>query len=340
MSKFEAMINRCIILLLVVVSVGCSDGRTGSKKSGTGHDQSPLDSINQVILANPNNAELYFERARLHRNERRLAEAMADLGRAMKLDSSNTKYYLMLADLKLVSKQSRQSRDLLLKAVEIDPQNVDILARLGELYMIVGDADASFEYLNKALKADPYNSKVYMLKGFNYKYLGDTVRAMSSFQTAVELNPSDYDSYLQLGLLSSAQKPDLALDYYDNALRVRPTSLEALYAKALLLQSMGKPRAALKTYDQLLEIEPGYYDATFGKGFVYLEILQRYDSAEIAFSAAIESGPQYYPQAHYNLGLTFERRGDFRNAALCYKKALDIEPTYDLAARGLERILD
>jgi tetratricopeptide (TPR) repeat protein len=266
---------------------------------------------------------------------------MNDVGRALKLDSSNTEYYLLLADLKLIAKESRESRDVLLKAYAVNPNDVEVLLGLGELYMIVQDADASFRYLNEALKIDVYNATAYRLKGFNYKYLGDTTNAVSSFQTAVEQDPKDYDSYLQLGLLYSTIGHAVALDYYNNALKVRPTSVEALYAKGLFLQTIDRSREALNTYATILEVtENRYFDAWYNMGYVYLVQLQSYDSAAYSFSQAIRQGPQGYAQAFYNRGLSYEKLGEMKKAEADYREALRINPQYDLAALGLSRILE
>ena len=48
--------------------------------------------------------------------------------------------------------------------------------------------------------------------------------------------------------------------------------------------------------------------AAFNKGFVYLEYLAQYDSAETWFDEAIARLP-YYHQAHYNRGLAIESQG-------------------------------
>lgn len=325
------------LLCLVACQETTSKLDNGKK---TVQQATPFDSINNLIKETPNDPELYFERAKLHYDSRELASSLSDLGRALKLDSSNVEYYLLMADLKLIEKQSRETRNALLKAYSLDSKNLDVLLKLAELYMVVEDAEASFKYLNDALKIDIHNAKAYRLKGFNYKYLGDTINAISSFQTAVEQDPNDYDSYMQLGLLYSIPKLPMAENYFDNALSVRPNSIEALYAKALFLQNTGKPNGALDIYDAILELNPQYFNAHYNKGFVYLEMLQHYDSASMAFSKALEFGPKGYFAAVYNRGLAYERAGLLKKAEADYRKALEINPQYDLAALGLERIVD
>lgn len=328
------------IIIAVIVLTACQESNTAKLDTGTSRSEStPFDSINALIKENPNDPLLHFERAKMHYDARDLVTSMNDVGRALKLDSTNTDFYLLLADLKLIAKESRESRDALLKAYEVDPTDIDVLIRLGELYMIVRDADESFRYLNEALRIDVYNADAYRIKGFNYKYLGDTTNALSSFQTAVEQDPADYDAYLQLGLMLSEQGDEVALNYYDNALDVRPNSVEALYAKGLFLQTLERSREAIDTYARIMEIAGDYFDAYYNTGYVYLTQLSKYDSAAYQFTQAIEYGPKGYVEAYYNRGLCYEQLEATEQAAEDYRAALKINPQYDLAAIGLSRVL-
>ncbi|MEZ4720719.1 MAG: tetratricopeptide repeat protein [Flavobacteriales bacterium] len=326
-----------LVVTLAVISIGCQQNNTPKLNAGK-QFENPADSINELIKESPNDAQLYFERAQLHYANRDVASSLSDVGRALKLDSGNVEFYILLANLKLINKQSRDSKDALLKAYRINPTDTRVLLKLGELYMIVNDYDASFRYLNEALQQDIHLAEAYRLKGFNYKYSGDTTNAVSSFQTAIEQDPDDYDSYLQLGLIYSSILNPLALNYYDNALRVRPASLEAMYAKALHLQNIGESRLAIRLYDQIIEANPNFFNAHYNKGFVYLEQLEKYDSAAVAFTQAINYGPENYFQAVYNRGLANERMGNKTSAKEDYKLALKQNPQYDLAAHGLSRV--
>jgi tetratricopeptide (TPR) repeat protein len=326
-------------LLFIFVFSSCQENST-PKLDGNDVDKSELtlDSLNSLIKESPNSAELYFERAKYHFHNRDLASSQGDVGRALKIDSSQTEFYLFLANLKILSKESRDARNALLKAYKRDPKNIEVLLKLGELYMIVEDYAESFKYLNEALELDIHNATAYRLKGFNYKYAGDTVNSVSSFQTAIEQDPDDYDSYLQLGLLFSIPLNPLALDFYDNALRVKPTSLEALYAKALHLQNIGESRESIELYDRIISLNAAFFNAHFNKGYIYLEHLEKFDSAAFSFNNALEFGPKDYYQALYNRGLSYERAGLTEKALADYTATLKINPQYDLAAESLSRL--
>ena len=326
--------------LLLISLMACNESSTArleedvQVESGT-----PFDSINALIKSSPNDPDLYFARAKMHYGNRDLASSLSDVGRSLRLDSSNADYYILLADLKLISKESRASRDILEQAYAMNPENVDVLLKLGELYMIVQDAEESFKYLNDALRLDPYNAAAYRTKGFNYKYLGDTANAVSSFQTAVEQDPNDYDSYMQLGLFYTEIGHEIAVDYFNNAIEARPEKLESYYAKGMHYQNTGEPRKALNVYEEIITKNEQFFNAYYNMGYIHLEMYLKYDSAAYFFNKAIEMGPPKYIDAIYNKGLSYERAGDLTKAEEHYRECLKINPQYDLAALGLERIL-
>jgi tetratricopeptide (TPR) repeat protein len=339
----NAMKKRIVFLLCIAtLVVACDQNKTPKIDTGAAPASrlNPIDSINAIIKEQPNNPDLYFERAKFHYGNKDVPSSLSDVGRALSLDSSKADYYLLLADLKLISKQSRESKDALLKANKLDPNNIDVLLKLGELYMVVQDADASFIYLNQALKLDVHNARAYQLKGFNYKFLRDTLNALSSFQTAIEQDPNDYDSYLQIGLFYANINNPLAEDYFNNAIKVKPQSLEARYAKGLHYQEMDETRKALDTYNEIIDLNPNYFNAYYNRGFVYLTQLEKFDSAAYEFQRAIDFGPQDYFEAHYNKGIALEMNKEFAKATEAFSASLKINPQYDLAAKGLERLLD
>lgn len=298
---------------------------------------SPVDSLNDVILTQPNNPELYVARAELKVQERDRKGAMADLERAIAIDSLNPDPYVLLATLKFQSKKVEEATQLLTKAKAIDPNHVATNLKLAELYMVASNFEEAFNHVNTVLRADVYNAEAYFLKGMIYKFAGDTAKAVTSFQTCVEQNPDYYDAHIQLGLLYATIPDDLALAYYDNALDIQPNSLEALYNKALYQQTRERFEEADQLYNRILAIDSTYYIAYYNKGYLRLVYTTDYDSSAYLFSKAISYDPNYF-EAFYNRGYSYELAGNKKKALEDYQKALAIKPDFTLAAKGISRV--
>lgn len=300
---------------------------------------SPLITINEQLKNDPNNASLYYRRAQLYFENKEAEASLNDLLRALSIDSSNADFYLLLADVHFIKKEGIKAKEALARCLALDPDNAEAYLKLAEMYFLVEQYGQSLEQINKALKIDMHNARAYFMKGMNYKYMGDTANAISSMQTAVEQDNEYYDAYMQLAILHGAKDDSLAVSYYDNALRITPQSVEALYGKALFLQEHGYPERALMEYDKMLEIDKNNPLAYFNSGYVYLVYLEKLQDALAMFTKAIELNPRYV-EAWTNRGVTYEKSGNLKNAENDFRKALEIKPDYTPAAKGISRVVD
>ena len=170
----------------------------------------------------------------------------------------------------------------------------------------------------------------------NYKEIGDTAKAISSFQTAIEQEPDYYDAYMQVGLLMSFQKNDLALEYLNNALRLDSNSMEVFYAIAMHYQNKGEYQTAIQVYKDAINIDPQFEHAFHNIGYIYLDL----DSIDKAFkflNLAIQVSPSY-ALAYYHRGKCHEINGDYRDAMMDYQQALNFDPDLLMAREDLHKL--
>jgi tetratricopeptide (TPR) repeat protein len=332
-----------IIPFFTAIIFSCGNG--DDVHVSAGNDSSVVDTaalglaqLNQKILSEPNNPDLYHQRAKYHFEKMGDTQsALADMSRALKIDSTKAPYFLTLSDLYFTVNKTGNAKAALEKALQVDEKNIDAMLKLAELHLYVRKHQESIDYINMALKVDQYNAKAYFMKGMNYKEIGDTAKAVSSMETAVEQDPQYYAAYIQLGILYAAQKNPLAESYYNNAIRVQPRSIEAIYNKAKFYQDMQNWNAAIQTYTELLKIDPGYKYAHFNLGVIHLVNLKTYEEALKHFNNAISSDPEY-TEAYYGRGTAYQSMGDVAKAAADYKMALQIDPQYRPALEAMKSL--
>lgn len=295
--------------------------------------------INQKIKNDISNPLLYIERAELYAERQDVPSAIADVDRAIRLDSLKAEFYIKKADYLLFQRKIQEVKDVLNTSLRINPNNAESNLKLAELYMFLKDNKEAMEYLNKVLKKDIYNAQAYFMKGIIFMEGGDTIKAVSSLQTAVEQNPDYYDAYIQLGVLLSAKKNPLAKQYYLNALKIKPNSIEALYNIGMFCQENNSFNEAIEYYNQILNIDAKNSLAHFNLGYVHLVDLHLLPEAVQHFSKAIDARSNYF-EAYYNRGYAYELMKDWLNAETNYRQALSIKPDYTLAAEGLNRVLE
>lgn len=296
-----------------------------------------IDKWSEKIKADPNNAELYNERANVYLAQKLTDNALSDINKAISINSKKPAFYCTLSDIYFSIGKVVRCEEALNKAIDIDSKNPEALLKLAELNFFFKKYNKTFEYIKKALDVDKINPKAYFMRGMALKENGDTARAIADLQTASEQDPQNVDTYIQLGLLFSAKKNKLAIDYFNNALNIDPKNIEAKYAKAMFFQETGEYNKAIETYSNIAKENPSYKFAYYNLGYIHLVYLKVYNVAIDYFTQAIKADPAYF-EAYYNRGYSFEMRGDITNARADYKKALEIKTNYQKAIDGLNRI--
>lgn len=310
---------------------------TAASDSTSVNTPEDLKKLNEEITANPSDASLYHKRAKYFYEKKDYLAGLADMTRATSIDSSKAAYFLTLSDLYFVTNQTGNSKRALEKAVSLDSKNTDALLKLAELYLYVKQSDKSIEYINKVLKIDQYNSKAYFMKGMNYKDLKDTARAISSMQTAVEQDQQYYQAFMQLGVMCAAQGNPLAVQYYKDAMRIQPKSIEAWYDLGKYYQDVEDWNNALGAYNGLVQIEPSNKFAHYNMAVIYWAGLHKIDLALEHFNKAIGLDGNY-AEAYYGRGICYQSMGNKSKALEDLQQAVAINPQFQLAQDALRQL--
>ena len=293
--------------------------------------------LSEKIRNNPEDASLYNQRAKLFLEKNETSKALTDINQAMKLEPENPDFFMTLSDIYMQMGKVKPTEDALLKAHEFAPKNLEVMLKLAELKFFFKEYTETFKWLSEVLAIDENNAQAYFMRAFALKEKGDTTNAVKNFLISTEKDPEFYDAYIQLGILYAIRKNPLAVDYYQNALNIRPESKEAHYNLAMFYQETQKLNKAMEVYNNLIQIDPGYKYPYFNMGYINLEYLRVYDIARDYFSKAIECDPDYF-EAYFNRGLCHEKLGDFKNARQDYQKALQLKSNYSPAIDGLNRL--
>lgn len=328
-------------LALAFAFVACTSSPKEEEAAADATDTTRLEYrlklMNDRIDADPDDPKLYASRALINNARGVLPAAIRDIQKAIELDSTQQDYYLLLGDFAFRALQVKESVEAFRKCLALNSTNREANLKFAELNLYLKAYPDALKYANDALALDDRQAKPYFIKGFVYQETKDTARAISSFQTVVELDPGYYDAYIQLGNIFSKRNNPLAAQYYTNALRVRPSSTEALYNRGLFLQNVGKLDLAEKDYQAILNMNPNYPDASFNLGYIQLVLRNDPKSAIPYFTDAIRSNPDY-AEAFYNRGMAYRLTGDNESARKDFLKALSIFPSYSMAQERLKEM--
>ena len=296
-----------------------------------------LKGVNALLLKEPNNPDLYYKRASVYLNLQQMHETVGDALRAIKLDSTKAEYYLILGDAYFAQNKTKLAKDVLEIIEKKFPENTEALLKLSELYFLVRQYQKGIDYANKALKVNDNLAKAYYLKANIYRESGDTARAISNLETAAEQDNKFTDAFHDLGVIYAARKNPLALDYYNNVLKINPDDEEVKYARAKLLQDLGKIEEAIAEYENILIKNKNCANCFYNLGAINLEIKKDNKKALEYFTKAIAANPSY-PEAYFARGYTYSKLKDKSNAKADYNVCLKLVPNYGPAIQGLNEL--
>lgn len=330
-----------LIILTSLVWTSCDkDAQNSSTTVNTTINKTgneAIDGLSEKIVASPSDPALYNERAQLFYEKEGYDEAIQDWTKAIRLDSTNASYYHSLGDAYLDYSRSRLALKTMEQAGKQFPTSIPTLLKLAEFQFILRKHQESLKTIDQVLRMDPQSARGFFFLGMNLKEMNQEERAINSFQTAVENDPDLIDAWLNLGRMFAERKNKVAEQYFDSAIRVDSTSIEALHSKAIYLANTKDDLdGALELYRKIATVDENYEEAYFNSGLLYLD-KNEIEAAYEQFDLTVKASPTHI-KGHYYRGLAAELNGDFEMARKDYEKALQMYPAYEDAQNRLNNL--
>ncbi|CAN5250028.1 tetratricopeptide repeat protein [soil metagenome] len=331
-----------ILLWLSIGFSSCGDGKPITPAQPTEEAPAPLatnaalEEATARVAQEPENAQLYIDRALIHYKLQNFDAAITDLDNAISLSDTIAKAYLLLGDVYFAKRDITRAIKSLEAGAEALPQSKEIALVLSRYYFYNSEHDKSIKFADAALRIDPGYAQAYFQKASIFLEMKDTAKAISNLQTAVEQDPEFDEAYTELGLLLSKKKDKLAVQYLQNAVSLDPRDNDARYALALALQDHKRYTEALEQYREIIKQSPQYENAHYGMGWVYFQ-MDSINQADAAFKLATSIKPDF-TDAYYMRGLVAESVGDYKSAEYYYDQTLRIDAQHMNAIAGFNRL--
>jgi len=332
------------LLLTIPFFLACGSKNSNDNKTDDQKNVEPIDSLKYLsdnIQRNSKDAFHWAKRAKYFFRIGNVGDAKHDYEEAILRDSTNANYRVKYADVLIAYLDLPGAKYNYEYALKYDSLNANAYVGMGHIYTLLDNPGMATVYLNKAYSINKNLPSAYFLEGLIYRADFEKTkrpesweRSKSSFQTATELKPDYFEAYIILGDMNTIEDTDLALDYYSSAIEAAPQSSLAWYSKATYYQSKNKYAQAKYCYRKIIGFDSLYFDAHYNQGYLQLSIDKDYDSAIFFFEAALTID-SLSARAFNNLGLSHEYKGDKESAIKNYKKAIEIDPEFELARKNL-----
>jgi tetratricopeptide (TPR) repeat protein len=219
--------------------------------------------------------------------------ALAAYREVLKLDSDNASARLALAQSEAEKGRYKQSLELATPAASELKQTPDGLLLLATDYVNTGDRDAAGRLANDWIQLngvpEPWAIKFGLLLAQN----GAAPEAVQVLEHAKQPGHVSFELAFNLaGVYLLSNNPKLALENYDAALNVGPTSMPALTQAAVIAEKQGELERSLSYWMRAKKLEPENPEILLGFGRVCLK-MDLLDDAETSLTKAAGLRPEH-----------------------------------------------
>jgi tetratricopeptide (TPR) repeat protein len=308
------------------------------------------------------------------------------------------------AKLYLQQQEWEKAEEFLIKAMAVEPDNPEIPFRLGhDIYARKGDWEKMDEVFKKAMAIDPerpilqgqpvkeyveisrkqhwtdvYNqgvnyfnksremtgderiamlqkaidaflkatiiksdeSQAYALLATCYYQIGEKQKSGEMIEQAVQRNPEDATiNYTAGQIFLQLDDLDRAFPYFLKAVELDSHNAKAIRSLAQAYYDLGNTAESIRTYETAIREETDYKvraDLYFNLGILYDKV-GNFEMAEENFLNALDLNPEDQ-EAILGMAQTFEKSEKWRKAEKFYKELISLDPENPIYYRGMARV--
>lgn len=242
------------------------------------------------------------------------------------------------------SKSSYYSEGLLEEAIqenqrklESDPNNHMLRCSLANSFFRIGKIDEAIKEYRKCIEIAP-SSEYWNNLGKALLNVGHYDEAANAFkQVLAKNNWPDAHFHLALAYKSSGNSEE-ALKELDEALKSNPKYREAINEKAQILEALNRKDEALTEYKKVIALFFSEYQERDTEDYCY-ETAVLLDNNDLVdeLIRQLRQHIQKYPgfaDGYYKLGQALEAKGLRNEAMMAFRKALEINPSYEIARKS------
>jgi len=220
-----------------------------------------------------------------------------------------------------------------------EPDNEQAHYELGKSQMEIGNTEAALAEFRKTLELNPDFNGAHFRLGLLFARAGRMGEAEAEFRGELERNPEDPSLLYNLGIsLYEQKKFDDAIEWLDRAAESDPDNGRIFWMLAKIYESRGDGMKANAQYEKFAMANPDKAPAAFYNIGQDAFKKRNREEAAVAFRKALELDPEY-AEAHLQLGYCLVGMAEFDNAVRHLRKFLELEPNSPQAKQIRETIV-
>ncbi len=216
--------------------------------------------IEEAIKLNSQNHEYYLLLGTIYLQKNNLTEARSQLSKALEINSKSAIAHNNLGYIEELENHFEMAKELYEKSVKINPVYTSGWINLGRIYLynLNMPKDAKPCFL-KAVEIDPNLWKTWFHLGNTYLVLGELAMAEESLTKALTLNPQNPHILNNLGLTYlQMEKLETAKEFFERATMLDNTLPDPIFNLGRVYQKLSLNDEARKCFEKVVAIQPNY----------------------------------------------------------------------------------
>lgn len=256
-----------------------------------GNSGKALKNYKLSTTANPKNALIKYNYAKLLLSLKKYKEASALFEELIYIDYRNPNYHYQKG---LVLEKLNDSTALnrFMSAYDLDQTHQKAIFKIARFHLVKRHHKISHRYIDKGLESYPENVKLISLKAQNYYHQNYYDQANLWFNKLLDLGEKSEFIYEKLSI-SYAKQSDYkdAIFHRKEALKYDPSNTTALYVIGVYYEKLKDYKSAEDYISKSLKLQDKPLDTEYLKLGQILNFQKKYDEGIVAFQKAIKENP-------------------------------------------------
>ncbi len=293
----------------------------------------------KALSLEPNLTETHRALSMFYSMSLKFDESKKEAEIALKLNPNDAESMILLWASKLPkNKEPLNPKDpLIVRALEINPRLILTHALLAMTYISTFNLEKAFEEGNIILKINPDYFYAHIILGSVYISQGNSDKAFEELKKAEKISPGNVTSKITMASLYLSQnKYSEAEKELKAAIKIYPKLPDAYFLLGVIDFAQEKYFEAENDVNKAIEIFPQFGDNEHTNYFLAQinKKLLRNDQALTYLKKALEINPETMG-THALYGQIFQEKGNFVEAIINYKRAIEIDKEHNKSIKNL-----